>query len=324
MRRFLSILLAVVFLVAAAVPVSAKNAGTSELVIHLKDGSTPLKGAKIEIFKVGEERRNGQLVLVGEFASYPVTWDDSVADTLYSYAKMNAIDPDITVEIGSEGKILVPDMEAGLYLITGLPFRFGGFQYQIESQLVLLPQKNPATGEMLGTTECHLKFLREQESERLLSRRVIKIWEDGSGENRPASVTVYLLKNVNVYSTVSLTGANSWRHVWENLDPNAQWQITEEVPSGYTVSVTQEGNAFLITNRFSDNKETEPSTEPSTEPPAEPPTEFPTNPSESGTESPAGKIPQTGMLWWPMVIAMFSGVLLIAAGFLNMEIKRNF
>ena len=76
---------------------------------------------------------------------------------------------------------------------------------------------------------------------------------------------------------------NNWEYTWENLDGGSRWQVTEaEVPDGYTVAIAQEGTVFIITN---------------------------TRPSE-----PPPKLPQTGMLWWPVPVLACGGLLLIAVG----------
>ena len=54
------------------------------------------------------------------------------------------------------------------------------------------------------------------------------------------------------------------------------------VPAGYTVTVTQEGTLFVVTNTY-----------PGKTPP---------------------KLPQTGLLWWPVPLLACAGLALVLAG----------
>ncbi|MBQ4550871.1 MAG: Cna B-type domain-containing protein, partial [Oscillospiraceae bacterium] len=80
---------------------------------------------------------------------------------------------------------------------------------------------------------------------------VAKQWVGDTAETRPASVDVQLLRNGVVYDTVTLTANNGWSARWFNLDIDATWTVAEaSVPTGYTASVAQNGNSFVITNTF--------------------------------------------------------------------------
>ena len=46
-----------------------------------------------------------------------------------------------------------------------------------------------------------------------------------------------------------LSEDNQWSCMWENLDADRVWKVAEEVPEGYVVSIRQEGETFLLTNR---------------------------------------------------------------------------
>ncbi len=120
----------------------------------------------------------------------------------------------------------------------------------------------------------------------LVTRTVQKVWSDKGYENkRPAQIAVSLLENGRVYDTQTLTAANNWSHTWKDLperdaDGNEiSWTIQESGVSGYTASVTQNGNTFVLTNSYN-------------------------NP----------KLPQTGLLWWPVPLLAAGGVLFIALG----------
>ena len=118
------------------------------------------------------------------------------------------------------------------------------------------------------------------------TRAVSKIWNDTDNESkRPQSVQVTLLKNGVVYDTQTLNAANGWKYTWNALpqyDENDQeitWTLHEASVSGYSSSVRQEGNVFLLTNTFKKQK-----------------------------------LPQTGLLWWPVPLLTAAGLAFLIVG----------
>ncbi|HQB32210.1 MAG TPA: SHIRT domain-containing protein [Erysipelotrichaceae bacterium] len=87
---------------------------------------------------------------------------------------------------------------------------------------------------------------------------VIKVWDDGNSADRPEAVTVQLLRDGNAYGVaVTLSDANNWSYIWDNLDGRHTWTIDEvDVPSGYIKTVVQERNVWTITNTIPDVPET--------------------------------------------------------------------
>lgn len=83
-------------------------------------------------------------------------------------------------------------------------------------------------------------------------KKVVKIWDDaGNTDKRPAGIVVELLKNGKVYDTVTLGENNNWSYHWTELDPDAKWSVNEKyIPDGYTATITESGNTFVITNKY--------------------------------------------------------------------------
>ena len=68
-------------------------------------------------------------------------------------------------------------------------------------------------------------------------------------ERRPDAIIVQLLRDSQVYDTVTLNAGNNWRHTWVGLDDAFNWRVVEyETPEGYTVTVEREGITFVMTN----------------------------------------------------------------------------
>lgn len=90
---------------------------------------------------------------------------------------------------------------------------------------------------------------------------VQKRWVLDNGGTRTNSVTVQLLRNGQVYSEATLNGRNNWAYTWENLDEDATWTVRENnVPSGFTSSVSHVSNFWIVTNDDNDPSSVGPGT----------------------------------------------------------------
>jgi hypothetical protein len=283
---------------ALAIPVGAQAFTT--LVLYMLDDGAGLPGVVFEIYRVGSQSESGELVLEGDFAEYPVILGEDPSDmsaqaaALYAFAKRDDCAPAAFLKTNVIGIAEAADLEAGLYLIGGRPQVHNGYLYHTEPQLIALPYRDPVTGLIMPKPELRVKYSKEAYTQQLISRKVLKIWDDVSGLKRPESVTVHLLKDGDLYSTVTLSAENQWRYEWNDLEANALWQIAEDVPDGYTVTVEQEGTTFLMTNTAPEFPP------PETDPPDEP--------------GPGGNIPQTGMILWPVFLLAGLGIVCIVAG----------
>ena len=108
-----------------------------------------------------------------------------------------------------------------------------------------------------------------------------------------------LLKDGEVFDTVTLSAANDWRYTWDELDESFKWTVAEKELEDYTVLVTREGTTFVVTNTYDEG---------TPENPAQP-----ENPGKPGNPA----LPQTGQLWWPVPILVAGGLLLIVIGVLR-------
>ena len=202
------------------------------------------------------------------------------------------------------GRLTFSGLEPGLYLVTGEKHTTGGVTYTPEPFLVSLPGLDGKDNWVYDVT-ADPKYGQEKEpggnpDGGTVRRKVLKVWEDDGTEARPESVTVQLLRNGEVYDTVTLSEENGWSHTWTGLDKDDTWQVVEaDVPDGYTVTVTREGITFVVTNTRSKDNPDEP----------EPGEEIPEEPAPQG---PA--LPQTGTLWWLVPLLACGGMALFLMG----------
>lgn len=260
------------------------------LSVHFGENEIGFSEVAFSIHRVADISEDSIYTLSGDFKQYPVSLEDldssgwrALAQTLDAYAVRDEIAPIMTQQTGSDGSFQISGLSTGLYLISGGQYVDDGIVYTPEPMLVSIPGLS-ADGGWNYSVEVSCKFNQEDTEDSSLSRKVQKVWkDDGNEEKRPENITVQLLENGNVVDTVVLNQRNNWEYTWNDLDGSSKWQVTEaDVPDGYTVTTTQEGAIFVITNTH--------------------PVELPP------------KLPQTGMLWWPVLALACSGLLLIVVG----------
>ena len=242
------------------------------------------------LYRVASLTEEEDDALTGDFAQYPVSLEDldssglrSLAQTLDAYVARDTLTPLLSQKTGEDGMVSFEGLSPGLYLVLGESYTQDNTVYTPSPMLFYLPGQGEDGGwEYEVTASC--KFDREEITDTTVSRKVQKVWKDsGNQSKRPEMVFVQLLENGAVVDTVALSEENNWEYTWEGLDASSRWQVAEtNVPDGYTVTVTQEGTLFVVTNTY-----------PGKTPP---------------------KLPQTGLLWWPVPLLACAGLALVIAG----------
>ncbi len=283
------------------------------LLVQFLDGEKPLSGAEFCIYMIADIDENGNYLPKPGFEHFDIgtvgksleKWRE-LASTIEGYVFQEEIVPYDKGITDSEGFAYFPaeaeGFLCGLYLLVGTPHQQDGFTYFAESAIVQLPM--PSDGEDYWNYNVTVKpkytFIPDVEPDELISRKVLKIWDDKGYESlRPEEIDVYLLCDGELFDTVKLNEKNNWRYTWEELEDGHRWNVTEKVPEGYTVKIEKEGITHVITNSFK------------TETPEKPVTpENPPKPSDS-------QLPQTGQLWWPVPVLFGLGLVFIGAGILR-------
>ena len=276
----------------------------------------------------------------------------ALAQTLEGYVARDGVPPLQTETTGSGGRAAFEGLPTGLYLVTGARHTVGRTTYTPEPFLLCLPNWDGAAWQYAVEVSC--KYDRETRPSgdgggSTVSRRVIKVWQDGMDwAARPAQIEVQLLQDGEVYDTATLSDGNNWRYTWSGLPSGHTWQLTEtSVPDGYTVSVEREGSVFVLTNRDEEEIEIDDEPVPGDDMPPLPDAEIddepvpesdfpdgdPDDPNEETvilTDDPvpraardseetaqsqsAARLPQTGMLWWPVPVLACGGMVLFLIG----------
>lgn len=189
---------------------------------------------------------------------------------------------------------------------------------------------------------------------------VIKNWNDeGNEAARPESIHVNLYNGDTFIGNVELNADNNWRYTWTGMQAGGDWIVVETgVTSPYTVTYEESETGLLIHNTYTeeigendtpqgsfDPDDDDPGTEPSTETPGEEIDENDTphgsfNPGDSSdtpessggstptvqitdNETPLSRLPQTGLLQWPIPILGMAGLGLFAFGWFDYNKKKR-
>lgn len=306
------------------------TAATAGLTAGFAEG----KGAQVRLYKVAEVSDAVRFTLTDEFKGAEIdadklqsveqagTWTD-YANTFDAYARAKNITPTATAAAGEDGNARFESLSVGLYLLTAdtTVVREGDtdYSYTPGAALVLLPtlqqddswEYNPTV--TLKTVKDFVKDYQDLQ--------VTKKWSGGDENNRP-DVKIQLVRDSEVVETVTLNADNDWTYTWKDLtsryvNDNGEtktysYTVNEEsVPSGYKVSVSQNGTEFTVTNtRKSSGGGSSSSSETAAEPT---PTPVPA----------AGTLPQTGALNWPVPVLTVGGLVLVAAGWLLLKSRKE-
>lgn len=302
MKRFLSVLFCAFVIASFAFPVSAAETGS--VTVEFRHGNEPVTGASFEIYKAAEWN-GSKYSLTAPFNGYSVNLSDNptseewkaAASTLSAYAARDNIQPLMVGATDISGRLKFENLSEGLYLLLGTPTQIGDLLFLPQPMLVSVPYET-ADGVKDYDVVTEPKYETEKITDEKIIRRALKIWNDKGNENeRPQEITVQLLCDGKIYDEQVLNANNNWNYTWENLDPAHNWQLTEkEVLKDYTVRITQEGITFTVTNT-NDNPPPPSSSEP--------------------------KLPQTGLLWWPVPILASIGAVTLFIGIFLLFRKKG-
>lgn len=319
-KRAVSLIL-ILLMAVSILPMSVFAAGpiktdtVCSMTVDYKYESTPIPGANFQIYKIADVDAYVQFTLTSKFEKYPVRLEDNTEEswntlalTMKGYVQADNIAPDYTATTDANGKFTLNDLTTGLYLFVGDKCVVDDYTYTTAPFIVCVPNRDATTDEWIYDVTVVPKPTREKNPEEpvdeTVTRKVLKVWDDkGHVSKRPKEIVVQLLKDGEVYDTVTLNAANNWRYAWEELPAynedgtRIEWTVVEKDVSGYTVKIEQSGVTFVITNTY------------------EPPTTTP-------TETKPPKLPQTGLMWWPVPLLALLGFAFIGIGILRRRSQK--
>lgn len=272
----------------------------------------PVEEMELSLYRVADYEETGEFVLTDTFRAYPISlkhedqagWQGT-ADVLADYIRRDGIGADKVSTAGEDRKISFTDLTRGLYLVQGnvTEKQEAGktFVYEPQVSLLALPDDS-LEGDPYQVTAV-VKYDKKEKPEEIQTTRihVLKVWKGDNEEKRPQEVKVDLLKlerdgRTIVADSQVLNKANQWSYTWENLSSEAHWSVVEsQVPEGYYVSTTREGHTIVVTNTAKRSIRDK-------------------NNAQDQSKKPGAKLPQTGQLWWPVLVLLIAGIVCILAG----------
>jgi len=265
----LSLLLIAVLLpaqVRAVTPIDPDR--DASLTLHYRHHDAPCEGLQISTYRVARVYPDGTYELTGDFAGYGVDiygvtsqeeWN-VIADTLSACAAADEIAPTCTGYTDENGVAAFENILPGMYLTLSAraEVETGTLVFGQFLTVVPYPQED-------GDHDYHVtvypKPVAHIPGADPVAYNVVKQWRDSGSEHRPLSVTVEILKDGVLQSAQILSAENQWSYQWTAPDDGAQWQVVERpVPEGYSVSVVNRENTFIVTNTYTEIDDTSPET----------------------------------------------------------------
>lgn len=295
---------------------------------YTKNGNA-FPNLEIEIYRVAELRADGEYMLVEPFSGYPIKihgissqqeWRDT-AQTVRNYAAANQIAPYQSQKTDHEGRVCFTGLETGLYMVKGTSAKENGKVFVFHDFMIYLPTY--MEGDYDYDVEANPKHTEHIHHSRYT---VVKLWADsGANDQRPESVCVDIVKDGEIWESVTLSGENNWSYSWDVPQEGGDWSVMErDVPDGYEVSITSNGNTFTITNSKAPSKpdEPDPPKEPDIPDDPNPPDEpgLPVTPDEPSPDTP--KTGDTAPLLLYVIIMCVSGFGLMILGVLGIKEKK--
>ena len=322
--------------------------GDMTLTVYYERAAGFVTNADVRVYRVADIQPDGTLISTQEFAGYPVNW--SVSDASSAQALANTLKAYIAADSSSassasavsaatysrlarsgggvapadegvtdaNGVVVFPcaadALEPGYYLVTAASASEEGEFVEALPVLLALPYEYES-GEVDENPGVELK-VRSFSLSRSIDLDVSKIWEGDSAAvaNRPSEVTVELLRDGQLYDSAVLNAANGWHAAWDDLEAGHEWDVVERnVADGYTVAIYEDGNSISMVNTWAEESE-EPD---SPDAPGDGDDGDGSDGSGDFGGSSSGKnerLPQTGMLWWPVPLLLAAGVCLVTVG----------
>ena len=313
----------------------------------------PVEGMELSLYRVAEYEESGSFTLTEQFRKYPVSLEQKsqeglqgAADALADYIRRDGITADAVLASGSDRTVCFTDFNRGLYLVLGQTTELqedGKTQiYEPQTALIALPEDSQGTSEETEPYQVTavLKFEKNEkpgkpeepgnpEEEEETKIHVLKVWKQDQEKERPDSIVVELLQtdvegNTTVVDRQTLTKENQWSYTWKNLSTLMRWSVSEaEVPKGYTVAVTREGDTVVLTNTAKKSGNPDGEVNPPSKKPTGKTTDKTVNKTTGKTtdkttdktsDKTSDKLPQTGQLWWPVLVLLFAGAICLLAG----------
>ena len=219
------------------------------------------------------------------------------------------------------------------------------------------PSPDETEAEKPQTVEGEKPLQPEEMRRKENKHELVLQWVGVSEEERPSSVTITVLHQGEEAARFTLSAESEWRHSWSDEYPAETLTLRADLPKSVMASFALRGGQFNVIcsgsgtapvsvpeqTEDSDsetsedgNAEDEPSEaeasedeEPEEEPEAqsgkidEPSGEEPAEAEETKNSDEIADAPRAGHSWWPIVLLMLCGAVLVTLGMLGTDRRRS-
>lgn len=301
------------------------------------DGSS-IDNVTWKAYKIAGYDAHGNIVLDSNFDSTNIdfgtlTTSEEVANAATTFANV-VLSDNIAFNaqaISTGGIAKITGLEQGVYLISGSNVKIGSKVYSPSPMIIEVITDSDGVNVDVMAKFAYNKTVYSIE----------KLWK-GDDAKSHTEVVVELYKDGVLNDTIKLNEANNWKYTWDSNDETAVWSVKETtLIKNYKVSYRSEGSDFVVVNTYyppeeesTMSVETETQPEETTEDETEIETETDETEDETdeteevtskkgsgddeksggGSTGDDGNLPQTGLLWWPVIPLLVLGFVLVIVG----------
>lgn len=224
---------------------------------YAKEG-VAFSNLEIKLYRIAKTTDLGVFEKVAPYDDYPVSvagitsqteWNE-VASTLHGYVQADGLTPYRVATTDENGNATFDKLETGLYLVSGVTVQGTDASYIFHDFMLSLPATQD--GECVYQVSAAPKSTKTEPTDEPVTYTILKLWQDeGHEKQRPAEITVDLLKDGTLAQTVILNAQNGWKYSFQCEDGASTWTVVERnVPQGYTVKVTGKETSFVLVNTW--------------------------------------------------------------------------
>lgn len=232
---------------------------SNAIVIDYVYNDDPLDDVEFGLYQIAEGTDIDQYEVLDAYSEIEIDFEKlyeesywlELRNELEHYINYQNLEPDKVFLTDGLGQYTLEDLDAGLYYIEADPCVEDSVVYLSEPILIAVGYYDDGEEKWMHqfTVQPKIEVITLEDARHIT---VEKVWEDViSSLLVPESIEVALYCNGEVYDTVTLNEANSWYHIWYNVDPDATWAVCElSELEDYEVSYDRTCCDFQITNTY--------------------------------------------------------------------------
>ncbi len=235
-----------------------KNRECTLTLSYTYDG-TAFENVSVKLYKIADVSNGFQFTPTNTFAPIaPILngiktdaeWN-TIRATLESHIVADNMTADKIEKTAANGQVCFTALEVGLYLAIAGTVTQGEETYFFDSALVALPGIDADSILQYQVTVAS-KSAYIPPSIGDLEYTVVKLWKGDEGKNnRPKNIEVEIFCDGTSYEKITLSQENNWSYSFTAKANGEKWTVIERnTPHGYTMTVEERGNTFLLTNTY--------------------------------------------------------------------------